>query len=323
MPGIVLIISIRSRRFKGKIMLMSILWDVLGIGNAAVDDLVYLPHFPLPDTKLTVQSMLRQGGGLTATALVAAARQGARVAYCCALGLDDLSDYTLAELVREGVDVSPVQRVAGARPYQSVILVDTSTGQRTILKQPGQMQPDLSVITPELVTRARVLLVDHLLPQAVLAAAQIARAHGIPVVADVESSAFAEENSLMPLIDHLIISIGVAQRLTGLNDPGAMLRSLSHPQRACLAITAGEDGVYYCIAGGAVTHIPALRVQAVDTTGCGDVFHGAYAAALARGETIQQAIAIANVTAGRKATQPGGRLGIPSLETAKRFLEST
>lgn len=299
---------------------MNTRWDVLGIGNAAVDDLVYLGSFPQPDTKIPVLEILRQGGGLTATALTAAARHRAQTAYCCALGSDELSIFTLAELEREGVDCTPVQRRDHASPYYSIILVDTSTGQRTILKQRGEMQPDITWITPEMITAAKVLLIDHLLPEAALLAAQIARAHAIPVVADIESPDFPGCEQLLPLINHLIIGEEVARRMTGLNQPAEMIQALAAPERDCLAITAGAAGVYFAVSGGLPRHIPALQVHAVDTTGCGDVFHGAYAAALARGESVEQAVALANVTAGIKATRPGGRLGIPDLQTARRAL---
>jgi len=85
-------------------------------------------------------------------------------------------------------------------------------------------------------------------------------------------------------------------------------------------VTAGERGCWYAERDGPVHHVPALVVPVVDTTGCGDVFHGAYAAAIARGEPAARAIAIANVAAGLKATQPGGRAGIPNWETVEQVL---
>ena len=108
-------------------------WDVLGVGAVAVDDLVYLDGYPAPDTKMLVQEEPREGGGLAATAMVAAARLGARAAYAGVLGDDDLSRFSIAELERSGVDCSLVQRRPGARPIHSTVLVDRLTGQRTIL----------------------------------------------------------------------------------------------------------------------------------------------------------------------------------------------
>ena len=86
-------------------------------------------------------------------------------------------------------------------------------------------------------------------------------------------------------------------------------------------VTAGERGCWYAERDGEVLHVPAFRVQVVDTTGCGDVFHGAYAACLAWGYPVRRAIQVATAAAGLKATQPGGRSGIPDLPTVQRFLE--
>ncbi len=91
-------------------------------------------------------------------------------------------------------------------------------------------------------------------------------------------------------------------------------------RRAAVVVTAGERGCWYAGPEGEVRHQPALRVEAVDTTGCGDVFHGAYAAMLTRGAPLARAVAVATVAAGLKATQPGGRSGIPDWGTVERWL---
>jgi sulfofructose kinase len=86
-------------------------------------------------------------------------------------------------------------------------------------------------------------------------------------------------------------------------------------------VTAGAQGCWYSERGGAVNHFPAFQVNAVDTNGCGDVFHGAYAACIAQGESVAQAIQVATAAAGIKATQPGGRAGIPNREALDQFLK--
>jgi sulfofructose kinase len=129
-------------------------WDILGIGAVAVDDLVYVDSYPVPDSKVTVSGEQREGGGLAGTAMVAATRLGARAAFAGVLGDDDLSRYTIAELEREGVDCSPVRRQPGARPHHSTIIVDLSTGQRTILcTRAGVTPPTEADVTAQLVAR--------------------------------------------------------------------------------------------------------------------------------------------------------------------------
>jgi ribokinase len=295
-------------------------WDILGIGVAAVDELIYLDRFPQPDQKMPVQEVQRQGGGLTATALVAAARQGAKTAYCTLIGYDELSHYTLAELERENVDCSPCVRSAEGAPYHSWILVDRQKKTRTILYRRGNIEPPPEAINETLIGQCRALLIDNFTPMAGLQAARIAHRLGIPVVADLESTQTSGLDNLMAHIDHLIIGQELARRLTGGSDIADMVRQLSGEKRACCAITAGERGCWYAQSGGDVNHFPAFRVQVVDTTGCGDVFHGAYAAALCRGESVPRAIEIAAAAAAIKAGRPGGRAGIPDLATIQQFL---
>ncbi len=289
-------------------------WDILGIGAVAVDDLVYVDSYPLPDSKVIVSGEQREGGGLAGTAMVAAARLGARAAFAGILGDDDLSRYTIGELEREGVDCSPVRRQRDARPHHSTIIVDVSTGRRTILSaNAGVTHLAETEVTAELVARCRMLFVDHTEAVIGLHALRLAHAQGIPVVADLERPSGPEVLELVRQVDHLIVGTEFARQITGETDPPAMVRALHNPAHTACVVTAGELGCWYMSreSGDEVRHQPACRVQVIDTTGCGDVFHGAYAAAIVRGESVPRAIAVATAAAGLKATQPGGRRGIP------------
>jgi sugar/nucleoside kinase (ribokinase family) len=297
------------------------MWDILGFGVVAVDDLIYLDRFPEPDTKVPVRARRREGGGLTGTALVAAARLGARVAYGGILGEDELSVYTIRELEREGVDCAPVLRRAEARPCHSLVLVDQETGRRTILfSAEGVVARQPEEMPEELIRRCRLLFIDYTMGYGGLQAVRLAHAHGIEVVADVERLTVPGAEELLHEIDHLIVGVDLARQVTGESEPERMVRALQRPGRACCAVTAGERGCWYAERGAGVCHVPAYQVEVVDTTGCGDVFHGAYAAALARGSSVPAAIRVAAATAALKATRPGGRSGIPDWATVERFL---
>ncbi len=295
-------------------------WDVLGIGNSAVDELIYLDQFPQPDAKMMVRDMQRQGGGLVATAMVAAARQGVKTAFCSLIGADELSTFTLSELQREGVDCSPCVYSPAGIPYHAWILVDTSQHTRTILYKKGVVDPPLDAITETLISRCKILFIDHHAPLAGLAAARLANRLGLPVVADLESDQVPQLEELLGLIDHLVLSVKFARKLTGQDDPVDIVRQLGSPQRACCAVTAGDQGCWYSEHGGPVKHFPAFMVKVVDTTGCGDVFHGVYAAALAQGQSIDQAIELASAAAAIKAGHPGGRVGIPNQLQTRQFI---
>lgn len=297
-------------------------WDVLAFGAVAVDDILYVDNFPSPDTKIHVRERIREGGGRAGTGLVAAARLGARTAYAGVWGDDELSQYSREQMEMEGVDCSPVVCESGKQPYYSVIVVDRSQGTRCILSCTDNVVGyPVDRITDELIARARVVLIDHMSIPASLRAAQIAREHHIPVVADIERIGLEDFEELLEAIDHLIVSADFARAVTGSDDPVTMLRELG-TWRACCAVTMGERGCWYTAGDDEVRHQPALQVETVDTTGCGDVFHGAYAAWLARGESVAAALCAASITAGLKATQPGGRRGIPDRATVEKWMAS-
>jgi len=296
-------------------------WDVLGFGAVAVDDLLYVDEFPHPDAKRPLRAKARMGGGLAGTALVAAARLGARAAYCGVLDDDDLSRFTLAELEREGVDCSLVVRQEGARPYYSAIIVVRSTGSRSILSfGEGVVVPPPEIITAQLIGSTRVLFVDHTAMPASLQAARLARQLSIPVVADIERDDGNDLPELLRSSDHLILGLDLALRLSGTDTPEIAVTALAECNQGTCVVTAGERGCWYKPLGEAVSYLPALKVEVVDTTGCGDVFHGAYAASLARGEDVHTAVRVATIAAGLKATRPGGRAGIPRREQIAEYL---
>lgn len=300
---------------------MNARWDILGIGAVAVDDLLYVDRYPQPDSKLPVLAKRREGGGLTATALVAASRLGARTAYAAVLGNDELSRFSIEELEREGVDCTSIQHQPEARPFHSTIIVDQATGSRTILYSAEGVTPlRPAQVTETLINRCRVLFVDNRAVEAGIRAAELAHSLGIRVVGDIEPEIRPEALELMRQIDHLIIGIELAGQVTGESRPERIVGALAGSERACCVVTAGERGCWYSEWGGAVEHVPAFRVQVVDTTGCGDVFHGAYTACLAQGECVSAAIRVAAAAAALKATQPGGRSGIPNRAAVERFL---
>lgn len=296
-------------------------WDVLGYGLVSVDDLLYVPHYPPPNVKVQVLRRERQGGGLTGTALVAAARLGVRCAFAGVLGDDELSRHAISELEREGVDCTLLMRRADARPCHSTIVVDQSTGSRNIFyTRDGVMARPIAQITPELVAQCRVLFVDSLDLDAALQGTLIADALGVPVVADLDFGEYDRADALLSHVSHLILPEDFALRLTGVRTAPEAVAALARTQRPCTAVTAGERGAWYAVAGGPVQHQPAFAVPTVDTTGCGDVFHGAYAACVARELSVPESIRFASATAAIKAMYPGGRAGIPNWAGVEQFL---
>jgi sugar/nucleoside kinase (ribokinase family) len=279
-------------------------------------------RYPASDSKAPVLEERRDGGGLAGTALVAAARLGASAAWAGHLGDDELSQFTRREFEREGVDCSLVKRTPGARPVHSTIVVERSSGKRTIMFYNAGVVPPRLEDFASAVPQGRVLFLDSTLPDFALDATGLAHQYGIPVVIDIERIADERTMRLAHAVDHAILGVEMGRRMTGKSDPADMVRALHSSRQAACVVTAGPEGCWYATSetGERVLHMPAYRVHAVDTTGCGDVFHGAYAASIARGETIERAIRVATATAGLKATRPGGRSGIPDRATVERFI---
>lgn len=306
--------------------------DILGLGYAAVDELLYVDAHPAADAKMPVRRRERQCGGLTATALVAAARMGCRCAYAGTLGTDELSQFVMRQLQAEGIDVSRVRLRTEARPVHSTIIVDQSRQTRTILYElPDPLPADDAWPDEELVRSARLLFADHACPATMLRAARIARAAGIPVVADLENDQDPRLVQLLAVIDHAILPRHFALHVTGEKEPCAAAVALCAAGRGArlrvaAVVTCGAEGCWYATADRPTEAKwqPALAVEAVDTTGAGDVFHGAYAAALVRGLEIPEAVQFASIAAGLKCTRRGGQAGIPTLrEVEARISEMT
>lgn len=299
--------------------------DVLGLGIVTVDDLLYLDHFPAIEEKLRVQSRLRQCGGVTGTALVAAARLGALGFYAGQLSSDPLSDFIRETLSRENIDLSLVDPSHHRLPIHSTILVENRTRTRTILFEKddapyqGHQWPEESVIRS-----CRVLFLDHDFSERGVRAARIARSAGIPIVADFERDEAPDFPALLALADHLIVNDAFARRITGQDQPRQAAETLWNPDRAVVVVTSGALGCWWIDRHSApeARFEPAFAVETEDSTGCGDVFHGAYAACLARGDDLATRLRIASAAAALKALHRGGQAGAPSRSAVEAFLLS-
>jgi len=300
------------------------IYDVLGLGIVAVDDLIIVDNYPQPDSKMRGLGEVRQGGGLTGTALVAGARLGGKCAYAGMLGMDELSNWTVTELEREGVDCSLTLRSNDVKPYHAIIIVDITHHTRTIIfTDEGVKIRPKETIDEDYVSKSKVILIDQLGIDVMLHTTLLAKKLGIPTVADIEREDHPQTRELISNIDHLILSTSFAGKLTEKDDPAEQVKAL-HNGRACTAVTVGIKGCYYITKDdeNTVNHQKAFKVQTVDTTGCGDVFHGAYAVGLAWGWDVQKCIKFASAVSALKATKAGGRAGIPDMQAVEAFLSS-
>lgn len=299
--------------------------DVLGLGAVAVDDFLFVDSFPPPDAKTYVRRRARQCGGLAATALVAAARLGAQCAYAGSLGSDDLSRFAVHAMEAEGIRVQPSPHQPRAKPVSSLIVVADDTASRNIFADlDGVVGADDQWPPEELIGNSKVLLVDHIGVDGMRRATEIARHAGIPVVGDLERESGPGFNQLLERVDHLIVSHEFALGWTQTKSPGDAVQRLWHSDRQVVVVTGGADGCWFRAqeTGAEVIHAPTFPVKAVDSTGCGDAFHGAYAFGISKGLPIHERIRLASAVAALKATRPGGQAGLPHWDEVKSFLES-
>jgi sugar/nucleoside kinase (ribokinase family) len=202
--------------------------------------------------------------------------------------------WTLDAFSESNVDCSPVVRFGAARPIHSIVLVERAGGTRTILYSlDGVQQLTPDEVSPELIAEARVVFLDHTIGDLASHILALAKTSGVPTVADLERLDPGVAESVRE-VDHLIVGRMFAAQTTGERDPEAAVRALATLRRdlPLTAVTANGDGYWWVEQGSSqIQHRPALVVDVVDTTGCGDVFHGAYAAELARGSSIAHALA--------------------------------
>lgn len=293
--------------------------DVLGLGCATVDDVLYVESFPPPDSKARVQQRLRRFGGLTGSALVAAARLGARCGYAGCLGTDDLSVEVAENFRREGIDTSHAPRLPEARVIHSTVVISQDSGGRNVFYHVnGMVGAHPSLPADEVIAQSKVVFIDQYGMPGNLRVLEKARAFGVPVVADFEDEVAPPFREVLQAVDHLILSEEFARRLTGETTAPDAALALWRPRRATVVVTCGRDGSWSM--SGHTEKKPrrhrAFPVRAANTNGCGDVFHGAYAFRLACGDSLDQRIRFASAAAAVKAEQSE----IPRLRSVESLL---
>ena len=288
---------------------------VLCVGAAVVDFVFYLDQFPDKPEKYRAKSAKIVGGGCAANAAVAVARLGGKALLGARLGDDSIGDLIIADLVAEGVDTENITRTRGAHSSYSSIYVDDA-GERQIVNYRGKglvLDTDWFDDIPQL----DAVLADTRRVEAGIAAMEIARARGVPGIVDGEAPI---DTALLAEASHIALSMQGLASLCPDQPPDVALARLAADYGVWACVTDGENGAWYHSAQGA-GHQPAFAVRAVDTLGAGDVWHGAFALALAEGQTELQAMRFAAAAAALKCMAPGGRAGAPTRARVEEFLK--
>ena len=291
---------------------------IVGFGIACIDYIAVVPSTE-PGGHSYIESYTVQGGGLTGTAIVAVSRLGARAKFLGKIGDDDAGDQVVESLNVENVDTSNLIRVPGAQSLFSWVLVDSKTAERTIYCRKDQnIECSTDLIALDSIEGADALLLDAHWPEGARIVAKRAHELGVPIVSDIKVH-YPDILDLLALCDYPIVSQSSALRFAETDDHyEALARIRSYGSKAAV-ITCGEAGAYYADDNGQ-GHVPAFKIDAVDTTGAGDVFHGAFAVGLTKDWSLRDIVTFASAVSAIKCRKIGGRAGIPTFDETIEFL---
>jgi len=296
-------------------------FDVFGVGQNALDRVCAVDGVLQLGEKRALSECRDLPGGQVATAVLTCARLGLRCAYAGKVGDDPARELVLAPLREAGVDLSGVQTVAGAPTQTAVILVDRASGERSLLWHRSQA---LHIAPGDLerarIESARALLLDAGDPEAAAWAAGIARNAGIPVILDADAYR-PELDPLLSRVDFPLVSQSFAESFSGSGSIRETLRMLSGLGARLAAVTLGGRGSI-AASGEDVIEVPAYAVDAKDTIGAGDVFHGAFAWGLLEGWGAGRVLRAANAAAAMNCRFPGAQGGIPDRAELEAFIRS-
>jgi len=293
--------------------------EVIGFGQACVDYIGPAPYFPQENGKVRLSELYTKCGGPIATALVTLARLGIKTSFIGAISDDVFGKMIVRNFKKEGVDISHIKIIKGYRSQFAFISI--TDGKRTIFWIP----PSFPDIRPEevdlsLFPNAKILHLDELMIDASIEAAKQAKSKGMDVIIDADSIKDGIEE-LFRLVDVLIIPEDLAKKLEGNTDNEKILKKLKLFGPRQVIITLGEKGSIG-FDGQKIIHQKAFEVDVVDTTGAGDVYHGAYIFGMLKGWDMKECMKFASACAALKCTKFGAQEGIPTLSDIKRFLET-
>jgi sugar/nucleoside kinase (ribokinase family) len=292
-------------------------FDLLGVGECSLDDVLRVAALPPPGGKAVVEDWCERPGGQVATALLTAARLGLRTAYAGVVGDDAAAAQALAPLRAAGVDLSRVEVVPRARTRAAVIAVEQGSGERAVLgyRDPrlGQGSAALAALRPEV---ARLLLLDATEPAAALELARHARLQRTAVILDLDTAS-VEAERLLPLADFPIVSESFAEAAYGTVEKA--LAQMAAQGARLPVVTLGALGSLALWAGQRLAS-PAHRSVVADTTGAGDVFRGAFAWGLLQGLDVEALLRAANGAAALACRGLGAQGALPDATRLQSFL---
>lgn len=287
--------------------------DVAGYGASSIDLVYILPAYPSPEgplSKLRVISHGLQPGGQTATAMAGCAALGLSAAFLGATGDDAHGALVREALASRGVDLSYAAVIDGPQPHAVILLAEGQAERIVLWHRDAKFIPDEYSRLNTAAGGARLLHVDDTDEAGAIAAATIARAAGRLVTTDIDRVT-DRTKELLALATHPVLAEHVPSALTGDADLARALRALRRITQAPIVVTRGAQGAA-ALEGDILVEAPGFRVEAVDTTGAGDVFRAGFIAALLEAQPLAAAMRFANAAAAASCTRHGAMASVPS-----------
>jgi sugar/nucleoside kinase (ribokinase family) len=298
-------------------------FDVLGLGVSTVDALYLVDHFPSHEENQQALAMTLQGGGPVATAVVTLARLGARVAMADTIGDDWRGDFIRRSFAEENVASDFLETHPGTTSPLSCVLVRRDDGARSIVWYPGSAPP----LVPgerlrQAVEAAEFVHLNGRHLDACLKACEWAHQSGGRVSFDGGAHRFRQELlRLVPLTDVCIVARQFALAYTGEGEVEPAARRLLSEGPSLVVITDGSRGCWVHARHEPPFAQPAFQMpEVVDTTGCGDSFHGAFVFGLLQGMPLRETARFASAVAALNTQTLGGRVGLPTRQQVETFL---
>lgn len=294
---------------------------IVGIGANVFDTLYNIPTYPKEDTKMRATASKTAGGGPVATGLVAASKLGEDTAYIGVLSDDNGGKFLKEDFEKYGVETKHIDVKSGYRSFASVLWLCADSATRTCVFDKGDLPPlILDDAQKQAIKDSQILMVDGNEMDAAVEGAKIARENGVKVLYDC-GGLYDGVERLLALTDIMIPSEEFSLGHTGCataEEAAKKLYETYHPQ--VVVITQGKKGgLLYD--GKDIIYYPIYPAKVVDSNGSGDVFHGAFAAAVAKGYDFLKCCHFSSAVSGLKCTGVGARESVPDFETTKKYLK--
>ena len=279
---------------------------IVGLGACVLDTLINCNKYPTEDTKQKAESIFLAGGGPVGNALVVISKLGVKAEVLGGFGSDNAGKYLLEDFAKYGVETKNAVIVDGATSFTSYIVLAEDKATRTCVFDRGTVKDDVSNVNFSALDNADIVHLDGNYLGCAIALAKYAKDKGVLVSLDA-GGLYKDIDNLLPYVDVLIPSKEFALGFTGKTDVKDAINYLFENYKPkVLVVTDGSNGGYY-YENGNILHYESVKVNAVDTNGAGDTFHGAFLVAYAKGKSVKDCCAYASKVAGFKCMHKGAR----------------